>query len=73
MLQSAMTSAKTSTHGETDVTNAHLQLNISTGDNSHPGLTEIDSGQGKNNNIEDKVSSYKKFHFSKFIRKQEYH
>ena len=47
MLQSAVTSAKTSTHGETDVTNAHLQLNMSTGDNSILGSQSLTQDREK--------------------------
>lgn len=47
MLQSAVTSAKTSTHGETDVTNAHLQLNMSTGDNCILGSQRLTQDREK--------------------------
>ena len=47
MLQSALTSAKTSTHGETDVTNAQLQLNMSTGDNSILGSQRLTQDREK--------------------------
>jgi len=47
MLQSAVTSTKTSTHGETDVTNAHPQLNISTGENSILGPQRLTQDREK--------------------------
>ena len=47
MLQSALTSAKTSTHGKTDVTNAQLQLNMSTGDNSILGSQRLTQDREK--------------------------